>query len=265
MARRSKRRGNARCEAAAQKAALVLFTADGWAAFAVVEEHPHVHSFEYEVHRRVDEEEDLDAETVKIGKVSGYVISHDWTMGELDLWDECDACSGEAVAYADSIIRELRAFNQVSDPSTGLDLASMQRVLMIKHVEPELHVDSVRLVHDVVATLVLKETPKLTIVDPWPLRRADAMDRMEGRKRTAALLTLGFVRMVGSRFLWSWDIENADGIMSDYSYDRLRAAKQAGKLDGVLKRSVAEDVYGEGIAQALDLMLLPDPDSLMDE
>jgi hypothetical protein len=254
---------NFQCEAAAKKAALVLYQTDGW-VYAVVEEHPHVHSFEYEVHRRVDEEEDLDAETIKVGTVSGYVLSHDWTTAEIDLWEECDAFTGDASAYADSIIRELRACNIVFDMS-GVDLASMQRVLMIGHVQSEPGVDSARLVHDVVATLVAKETPKLTLVDPWPLARADATDRLEGRKRVATLLKLGFVRMVGSRFVWGWDRENADNLMHEYSYDDLRAAKQAGKLDEVLKHSAAEDVYGAGVSKVLDQAHLPNPDRLMEE
>jgi hypothetical protein len=249
-----------RCEAVAKDTELVLRSPEY--EWAVCEEHPHVTPFEYEVRMRVPG--DADFATFVAGTVQGYILAHDWTASDTDLWDEGDALDGDVCAYADSLIRELRACKETFD--SYATLSSMQRVLIIKHIEPKENVDAPQFVRDVVATLVMKETPKMTLVDPWPYSREEGpTGKLEGRSRIATLLPIGFHRMVGSRFVWAWDAENSDNLMFDYSYNALLAAKRAGKLDAILKKSVAEDVYGVGVARVLDQVHLPDPKHLMEE
>jgi len=249
-----------RCEAVAKEAELVLRAEEY--EWTIVEEHPHVTPFEYGVHMRVPDDEAF--ATFEAGTVQGYILAQDWTTSDVGLWHEADALDGDVVAYADSLIRELRACKATLE--SYATLSSMQRVLIIKHIESKGDVDAPKFVRDVVATLIMKETPKMTLVDPWPYSREDgAAGKLEGRNRIAMLLPLGFHRMVGSRFVWCWDCENTDNLLYGYSYNKLLAAKRAGKLDAILKKSVAEDVYGKGVARVLDQASLPNPEHLQKE
>lgn len=226
------------------------------------ESHPHMIEFACALERYEDDGE----EPVRVGAVDGYRISHDWTVeDDLTLWDEADAISADAVAYVDALIRELRACEQVFDgPPT---VAMAQRITLVRHVEAAGGVDAAALTQAAVATLALRDAPVIMLVDPWPMpaERSTAAGKLEGRAHVARLLEIGFVRMVGSRYLWAWNRELAELTMADYDYDELLAAKRKGRLDGVLKASLVEGVYGDLPEELRHEMGLPDPEELMDE
>jgi hypothetical protein len=105
------------------------------------------------------------------------------------------------------------------------------------------------------------------LVDPWPMAgdRRTPSGRMKGRSHIPKLLELGFVRMVGSRFLWAWNREMSDNLMADYSYDALLSAKRKGALDDILKTPLSHAVYGplpDDVAERVDV---PKPDDFTED
>lgn len=222
----------------------------------------HIAAYEYALSARNGNGDDLDV----VGRVDGYRISQDWTVeSDLQLWEEADALDGDIVRYVEALIRELRACEKV----WGLapDLAHAQRITMVRHVEPTRGVDSVELTRGAVASIAMMDAPVLMLVDPWPMakERALAKGKLKGRSHIPALLNMGFVRMIGSRFLWAWNYELSEGLMANYSYESLRSAEQSGGLADILATPLADSVYGKLPRHLAEIIDVPDPDDLETE
>jgi hypothetical protein len=248
-------------ERVARNADLQLRTTDP--KWSVSEDSPHIWTFSYEIVQSRDSGEGFQV----LGSVDGYRIVHDWTVeNDLDLWEEADALHADSVQYVDSLIRELRACEAAFD--VGPSLTNLQRVLIVRHVEPAAGVDSAFLIHGTVASLAMMDAPVVMLVDPWPMpnERTTPAGKLRGRHHIARLLELGFVRMVGSRFVWAWNAEIDESWMSEYSYERLLEAKRAGALDASLKSRLAEEVYGLPFSdEALERVGMPNPDEAVEE
>jgi hypothetical protein len=240
---------------------LMLVGEEEWFSWS---EWPHVNSFKYDVmgHGEGDDE------YVKLGSVQGYRVRQDWTVDSSHkLWDEADALDADVVAYVDALIRELRACAQVfiCSPSSP---TMAQHITILGHLALDAQVeDSVRLWRDVSACVAMMDVPTIMLVDPhaMPQERKKSVNKLKTRNQIVGLKELGFVRMVGSRFLWGWNREMSDSAMSDYSYAQLLAAKQTGALDAVLKAHISEEVYGEVPDHVKKMMGLPDPDDSMED
>ncbi|AUX36460.1 MULTISPECIES: hypothetical protein [Sorangium] len=226
------------------------------------EDWPHIATFHYKL--ATDEE---DGDRLKtLGEADGYRISQDWAVeSDLQIWNEADALDGDVVRYVEALIREVRSCEQVFDSAPSLTTA--QRITILRHVEAVRGVESTHLMQAAAASLAMMDAPVLMLVDPWPMadERRGAKGKLSGRSHIAALLEIGFVRMVGSRFLWAWNRELSEGLMADYSYDKLLAAKRKGALDEILNSPLSEAVYGslpKDVASRIDV---PDPDDLMSE
>jgi hypothetical protein len=129
---------------------------------------------------------------------------------------------------------ELKACAAVFDG--GPQLESFRRILIVRHVEAAEGVDSSKLIVNVVATLAMKEGPSLMLVDPreMPDDQQGSSRKLKGRSHTAALMSLGLVRMVCSLSVWGWNCEE-EWMVNEYSYEALLTAKKAGTLDPVLQ------------------------------
>jgi hypothetical protein len=247
-------------ETVAQSSGLHLLNRDGeWTAD---EDWPHIATFGYELARC-----DADTESrLPVGTADGYRIAQDWTVdNELELWDEADALDGDVVRYVEALIRELGVCELVFDAAPSLTTA--QRITIVRHIEAARGVDSADLIQGAVAALAMMDAPVLMLVDPWPMAsdRRTSAGRLKGRSHIPKLLELGFVRMVGSRFLWAWNREMSDNLMADYSYDALISAKRKGALDALLKRPLSEAVYGTLSGDIAELADLPKPDDFTEE
>lgn len=183
---------------------------DPWAYH---EDYPHIMNFAYELELPSDEErEEFDS----VGTVDGYRISQDWTVeDDVEIWEEADALDGDVVRYVSALIRELRACEQVFE--IGPELTTAQRVSIVRHVEATGVVDSASLTQAAVASIAVIDAPVLMLVDPWPMahERQSPEGKLKGRSHVRKLLDLGFVRMVGSRFVWAWNREMADNLMTE--------------------------------------------------
>ncbi len=71
--------------------------------------------------------------------------------------------------------------------------------------------------------------------------------------------------MVGSRFLWAWNLELSEGLMAQYSYEKLVSAKRKGALDEILNSPLSKAVHGDLPKELAKMLGVPDPDDLMDE
>jgi len=236
----------------------LLSRAGDW---AYSKDSPHITRFHYQL-ASVDDNEQL----VTLGTADGYRITHDWSVDSvLQIWNEADALDGDVVRYVEALVCECRTCEVAFDFSA--DVASAQRITILRHVEAAEGVDSAELTQHVAACVAMMDAPVLMLVDPWPMshERRSAKGKLEGRGRIPKLLDLGFVRMVGSRFLWAWNRELSESLMEGYSYEKLLQAKQAGKLVEVLRRPIYEEVYGKGLVGIADMMDLPDPDDLTSE
>lgn len=226
------------------------------------EEHPHITSFHYTVGRYKGESDKL----VDVGHVDGYRIVQDWSLqSDPTIWDEADALDGDVVTYVDALIRELRACEATFDVAPDLTMA--QHVTIIRHVETKGRVDLAELIYQVTACLAMMDAPKIMLVDPWPMsdERKSSKGKLKGRAHITKLLKLGFVRMVGSRFLWGWNCELDESLMDGYSYDKLVEARTRGDLKNILSRPVSMDVYGDLPKGLIEQAGLPDPDDSMQE
>jgi hypothetical protein len=247
-------------EQVARSSGLYLLNDDGeWTAN---EDYPHIATFSYQL-ARYEAETDL---RVPVGAADGYRIAQDWTVeSDLELWDEADAVDGDVVRYVEALIRELRACEHVFDMAP--ELTNAQRITIVRHVEPTPGVDSADLTQGAVAALAMMDAPVLMLVDPWPMaseRRASA-GRLRGRSHIPKLLELGFVRMVGSRFLWAWNRELSDNLMADYSYDALLEANRKGALDEILKTSLSQGIYGPLPDDVAELVDVPKPNDFTED
>jgi len=225
------------------------------------EEWPHISRFKYELAKR-DEDETL----TPLGHVDGYRITHDWTVeDDVQLWDEADALDGDIVRYVEALIREVRVCDQVF--GLGPTLTHGQRVTVVRHVEAAAGVHLPRLTQEAVGALAVMDAPVFMLVDPWPMssERRSPSGKLKGRGNFPLLLKLGFHRMVGSRFLWAWNSELADGLMHSYSYRKLRAALQRGDLIQILGSPVAHEVYGPMPAELAEAVDVPVPTDLTRE
>lgn len=235
----------------------LIFSAEG-EQWYFAEDHPHLSLFQYIIATPGEPDCD-DPEEVALGTVSGYRIAQDWTAGDLDLWEEADACDGDVTVYVESLIREVRCCEKAL--STGMSsLDSAQRITIVRHVEPLPGVDGDCLLQWVAASLALMDAPTIMLVDPWPYaeERDTPQGKLAGRGRLAKLLEIGFVRMVGSRFVWAWNRELSELLMEVYDYDALVKAKKAGRLDDVLNTSVAAEVFGGPLSdEAMSQVGLP--------
>jgi hypothetical protein len=230
--------------------------------WTVDEDSAHIAQFRYELARYKPNTESGEA----LGTADGYRIAQDWTVeSDLELWDEADALDSDVVRYVEALIRELRACEQVFDVAPSLTNA--QRVTIVRHIEPADVVDSVELIQGAVACIAMMDAPVLMLVDPWPMAsdRRTPKGRLKGRSHIPKLLELGFVRMVGSRFLWAWNREMSDNLMAEYSYEALLSAKRKGALDEILKTPLSHAVYGplpDDVAERVDV---PKPDDFTED
>lgn len=194
-------------------------------------------------------------------------------LATLDAWKAAAYCEGRdreggavLVATTDPAEREACRLESERRSVPIVDLEA-QRVTIVRHVEATAAVDSASLTRDAAACVAMMDAPVLMLVDPWPIsrERKKPAGKLRGRSHAAKLLQLGFVRMVSSRFIWAWNRELSESSMEDYSYGKLLSAKREGKLDKVLKSSLAEEVYGPLPAQLAERLGVPDPDDLMRE
>lgn len=232
---------------------------DEW---AYSEEWPHITKFHYDLATYKGEEEKI----VKLGWVDGYRIMQDWSVeSDLQIWDEADALDGDIVRYVEALIREVRACEAVFDFAP--DVTTAQRITILRHVEAAKGADSAELTQAVAASLAMMDAPVLMLVDPWPIseERRTAKGKLKGRGHVPKLLELGFVRMVGSRFVWAWNRELSDNLMAGYSYEKLLQAKRKGTLNKILKTPISEDVYGKMPSHLAKMVDLPEPDDLTSE
>ncbi len=249
-------------EEAARESGLYLSEVSG--GWTYDEENPHIARFCYELSacRADDDKETL----VRVGEVDGYRITQDWSVeNELELWDEADALDSDVVNCVEALIRELRACREVFAGAPDVTMA--QRITIVRHVEAVVPVQSAALTRRAVACVAMMDAPVLMLVDPWPMsqeRKAPA-GKLKGRSHAAKLLELGFVRMVGSRFVWAWNRQLSDSWMADYAYGKLLSAKREGRLDRVLKSPIAEEVFGPLPTDLAESLGVPDPDDLMRE
>lgn len=234
------------------------------------EDSPHITPFEYEVRMDLGETVELETDEVRdpiaVGSVDGYTIAQDSCIeSDLALWEEADAMDGDVVSYVEALIREMRACELVFEYSP--DILMVQRITMVRHVEVKEGISSAMLMQQVVSALATMHAPVLMLVDPWPLseERRLAKGKLEGRGHVPRLLEIGFVRMVGSRFLWAWNRQLSAVAMADYSYERLLSAKRQGALDEVLKTSLFESVYGDLSDELARRMGIPSWNDLLDE
>jgi hypothetical protein len=217
-------------EAVAAEADLHFLNREGDWSYS--DDWPHITRFHYELATHESDGEEL----VTIGMADGYRITQDWAVeSDLQLWDEADALDGDVVRYVESLIREVRACQKVF--SFAPDLTTAQRVTILRHVEAKKEGHSALLTQRAAACLAMMDAPVLMLADPWPMsdQRSFARGKLKGRSHVPNLLALGFVRMVGSRFLWAWNRELSESLMADYSYEALLAAKKQGKLLQILK------------------------------
>lgn len=218
---------------------------------------PHIAPFAYQLTTYDGAADDFTA----VGRIDGYRVTQDWTVeSELQLWDEADALDGDVVGYVDALIRELRACEEVFDSAPNLTLA--QRTTIVRHVEIADGLDSAALTQGAVASIAMMDAPVLMLVDPWPMaeQRRSAAGKLAGRGHIPKLLELGFVRMVGSRFLWAWNRELSELLMADYAYDELLAAKQRGTLDTILTSRLSEELHGPIPDDLADMIRFPNPE-----
>ena len=223
------------------------------------EDWPHIARFQYNLALGSEDGSRLR----RSGTADGYRISQDWTVeDDLRIWDEADALDSDIVRYIEALIREVRACDETFGPAPLLTTA--QRITILRHVEAVNGASSAKLTQAAAACLLMMDAPVFMLVDPWPAgsERRAPRGKLKGRSHIPALLDLGFVRMVGSRFLWRWNRELADTLMEEYSYEKLLSAKKKGALDEILKTPLSESVYGKlpkDLAQRVDL---PDPEDL---
>jgi len=222
---------------------------------------PHIMPFIYDVSGTSDDEE------FEVGTVHGYRIRHNWTVtNSLKLWDEADSMDADVVTYVDALIRETRACEKVFD--SYLRLTSAQHVTILCHLDlkPEV-TDHVRAWRDVAACIAMMDVPTIMLVDPHALPddRKKSVNKLKARNQIKALKELGFVRMVGSRFLWGWNHEVSESSMDGYSYSQLLEAKKEGKLSDVLKAHLSEEVHGKLPDHVKKTMGYPDPDDSMED
>lgn len=247
-------------ETVAESSGLILRIRDH--EWTVDEDSPHIAPFRYELARYKPNTESGEA----MGTADGYRIAQDWTVeSDLELWDEADALDSDAVRYVEALIRELRACERVFDVAPSLTTA--QRITIVRHVEPADVVDSGELIQGAVACIAMMDAPVLMLVDPWPMAadRRTPKGRLKGRGHIPKLLELGFVRMVGSRFLWAWNRELSDSLMAEYSYDALLGAQREGELDKILKTPLSQAAYGplpDDVAKTVDV---PTPDDFTED
>src|SRR5688572_26618673 len=187
---------------------------------------PHIRQFDYEVYVKVDDDdiededgmvfpEDSDIPVRKIGTLSGYVISHDGSLRNLNIWDEADALDGEVESYVAQIKEELKACNEVFDAP---EIEDFRCVVIVRDFSVVDGIDSVSWIAKAVATLASKEKPNLLLVDPRVMPdipgSASATEIIQASwsaaanlKATAhahALAALGLTQMVTSGHMWGW-------------------------------------------------------------
>ncbi|MFZ5896864.1 MAG: hypothetical protein ACOY0T_37755 [Myxococcota bacterium] len=172
---------------------------------------PHIATFQYDLAVCEDDSDEF----TSVGAVDGYRITQDWTVEhEVDLWDEADALDGDVVRYVEALIRELRACEAVFKHAP--DLSTAQRITIVRHVEAKTKAELASLTQGAVACMAMMDAPALMLVDPWPMsaERRSPEGKLSGRQNIQKLLKLGLKRMVGSRFLWGWNAELAESLMS---------------------------------------------------
>lgn len=233
----------------------------GEEVWGVSDDWPHITRFEYRL-ATCEGDEALKA----VGEADGYRIVQDWAVeDDMELWYEADALDSDAVMYVEALIRELRVCEQTFDLAPSL--VSAQHVTILRHVKAVEGVDSVKLLQSAAASLAMMDAPVLMLVDPWPMaaEREAAAGKLLGRSHIPALLEIGFVRMVGSRFLWAWNRQLAEGLMASYSYEKLLSAKRSGALDAILNTPLSKAVHGDMPKDMARMIDFPDPDDLMSE
>lgn len=221
----------------------------------------HITQFGFDIALPADDETEED-----LGTIDGYRIGHDWTIAtDAALWVEADALDGDVARYIDSLVRELRACRELFEFAPGL--VDAQHITIVRHVGTDQSLAHPNVLRAAVASIAAMDAPTIMLVDPWPYsdERKLAAGKLAGRAGFIALQSLGFQRMVGSRFAWAWNRELQESTMAEYSYEALLAAARGGKLDGVLRKSVAEDIHGPLPHDLVDMIDLPDPDDLMTE
>ena len=247
-------------EEVAEKAGL-QFHGDG-EQWSYVADSPHISPFIYEV-TAYDDDDSEDA--VAVGSVDGYRIAQDWTLeSDAQIWEEADAIDDDVVQYVDALIRELRACHQLFHSP---EIVSIQRIVIVRHVQPREGVDAPAFIRNVAASIAMMDAPVLMMIDPvmMPDERQTASGKLKGRSQVPGLLDLGFVRMVGSRCLWGWNRQMQELEMREFAYDKLVAARREGELDGVIDAHIGSEVYGDVPSSTARLLGIPGPDDLMDD
>ncbi|MET0391457.1 MAG: hypothetical protein ABW321_36115 [Polyangiales bacterium] len=229
--------------------------------FTYAPEHPHISQFRYDLFSI-----DREGQEAHAGVIDGYRIAQDWSVGhELALWDEADAFDADVVTYVDALIRELRACAEVFDYTP--DLTFPQRVTIVRHFESLDGSDAADLMRDASALLVLKDAPALMLIDPHllPNERRSAEGKLKARSRITKLLELGFVRMVGSRFLWGWNRELAQASMEHYSYRVLFEAKRRGRLRDIFGEDTGSGLLPSPTETGTKVLGFPDPEETLQD
>lgn len=209
-----------------------------------------------------------DDRELEFGIAHGYRVRQDWTVKKpQQVWDEADALDGDAAVYVDALIREQRACARVFNCSASLVTA--QSVTLLRHLElkPGVPTDPSRAWRDVAACLAVIDAPTFMVVDPHAVadERHKSVNKLSARAHIVALKQLGFVRMVGSRFLWGWNRDMSESFMSSYCYSTLMEAKKAGELSDILHARISDEVYGETSPYVRKALDLPDPDESMED
>ena len=220
------------------------------------EDSPHILPFHYQL-ILLDPETD---ETTEMGHADGYRIRHNWTAKtELSVWDEGDALDADIVRYIEALIKEFRACDEVFD--TGFSIIDVPHITILRHVEANEGVDSATLIKNTAASIAMMDAPTFMLVDPalMPKERKQPAGRLQGRAHIPGLIELGFVRMVSAPYVWGWDQRMVETIMQTYSYDTLSDAKQAGILDDILNRRIAQEMYQGLPDEVADQMDFPGP------
>ena len=204
----------------------------GSASWSYCEDWPHISTFRYELSRF-----DMDSSVERwlpVGVADGYRIAHDWTVeSSLALLDEADALDEDITTYIQSLMNELSAYDRTYGNVAGVTAG--QRVILLRHVEPAAGEDVTRLWSQVTASLAMMDAPVFILVDPqeMPVERETAAAKLTGRGRTAALLELGFSRMVTAPYVWAWNRDMADTFFPEASYEAvLRGVGRQNRLPG---------------------------------
>lgn len=188
---------------------------------------PHIANFKYDV----SAPQKAGEERRSVGQIDGYRITQDWTVQHaLNLWDEADALDGDVLRYVEALIVELRACELVF--GFAPDLTTAQRITIVRHFQANEKPTPAKQMQAVISSVAMMDAPVLMLVDPWPMagERRTPAGKLAGRKNFPELLKVGFVRMVGSRFLWAWNHELSESLMAEYSYEKLLEAKKDGRL-----------------------------------